>query len=44
MLLNLNKVNWSASLKNRDYADHQQKNIDTLKEMVKLTAEYNKWI
>lgn len=44
MLLNLNKVNWSTSLKSRDYKDHQQTNVDTLKEMAKLTAEYNKWI
>ncbi len=44
MLLNLNKVNWSTSLKNRDYKDHQQTNVDTIKEMARLTGEYNKWI
>ena len=44
MLLNLNKVNWGASLKSKDYKDHQQKNVDTLKEMARLTGEYNKWI
>jgi hypothetical protein len=44
MLLNLNKVNWGASLKNRNYAEHQKENVDILKEMSKLTSEYNKWI
>lgn len=44
MLLNLNKVNWSSSLKNIDYKDQQQSINDTLKDMVKLTSEYNKWI
>lgn len=44
MLLNLNKVNWGTSLKSRDYKDHQQENVSTLKDMAKLTAEYNKWI
>jgi 26S proteasome regulatory subunit N11 len=44
MLLNLNKVNWSQSLKNIDFKDQQQTMIDTLKEMSKLTADYNKWI
>lgn len=44
MLLNLNKVNWSSSLKSRDYKDHQQTNINTIKEMARLTEEYNKWI
>jgi hypothetical protein len=44
MLLNLNKVSWSTSLKSRDYKDHQQANVDTIKEMAKLTGEYNKWI
>ena len=44
MLLNLNKVNWGTALKNRDYKDHQQRNVDVLKGMVKLTSEYNKWI
>ena len=44
MLLNLNKVSWSSSLKSRDYADHQKHNVDTMKEMSRLTEEYNKWI
>lgn len=44
MLLNLNKVNWGSSLKNLDYKDQQQSINDTLKDMAKLTAEYNKWI
>lgn len=44
MLLNLNKVNWSSSLKNRDYKDHQDINIETIKNLAKLTGEYNKWI
>lgn len=44
MLLNLNKVNWSQSLKNLDFQDQQQSINDTLKNMSRLTAEYNKWI
>jgi len=44
MLLNLNKVNWSSSLKNMDFKDQQQTLIDTLKDMAKLTEDYNKWI
>ena len=44
MLLNLNKVNWSHSLKNRDFKDQQTELETKLKEMAKLTAEYNKWI
>lgn len=44
MLLNLNKVNWGASLKNKDFKDQHSANVETLKQMSKLTAEYNKWI
>ena len=44
MLLNLNKVNWAHSLKNRDFQEHQESAEKTLKDMAKLTAEYNKWI
>ena len=44
MLLNLNKVNWSTSLKQKDYTDHQTENIATMKKLQKLTLEYNKWI
>lgn len=44
MLLNLNKVNWGQSLKTRDFKDHQADLEATLKDMAKLTADYNKWI
>mmetsp|Transcript_8541 Transcript_8541/g.7892 ORF Transcript_8541/g.7892 Transcript_8541/m.7892 type:complete len:95 (-) Transcript_8541:35-319(-) len=44
MLLNLNKVNWGHSLKTKDYKDQQAYNVDTLKEMAKLSEEYKKWI
>ena len=44
MLLNLNKVNWSSSLKQKDYTDHQTENIATMKKLQRLTTEYNKWI
>ena len=44
MLLNLNKVNWSHSLKNRDFKEQQDDMERMLKDMAKLTAEYNKWI
>ena len=44
MLLNLNKVNWSSSLKNKDFKDQHSANVDTLKNMAKLTGDYNKWI
>ena len=44
MLLNLNKVNWSKSLKQMDYEDHQKSNIETMKKLEKLTVDYNKWI
>lgn len=44
MLLNLNKVNWGTALKSRDFKDHQNQNVNTLKEMARLTSEYNKWI
>jgi 26S proteasome regulatory subunit N11 len=44
MLLNLNKVNWSHSLKNRDFKDQQEDTERMIKDMAKLTAEYNKWI
>lgn len=44
MLLNLNKVNWSQALKQRDYETHSTENIDTLKTLNRLTKDYNKWI
>ena len=44
MLLNLNKVNWSTSLKSKDFQQHQDSCVELLKSMSKLTAEYNKWI
>jgi len=44
MLLNLNKVNWNASLRNRDFVEEHKKIEETMKSMAKLTAEYNKWI
>lgn len=44
MLLNLNKVNWSRALKQRNYEDHKKQNIETMKQLRKLTGEYNKWI
>jgi 26S proteasome regulatory subunit N11 len=44
MLLNLNKVNWSHSLKLKDYESHKASNIDTMKTLKRLTGQYNKWI
>lgn len=44
MLLNLNKVNWSSSLKLKDYEGHKQQNVDTMKTLKRLTDQYNKWI
>ena len=44
MLLNLNKVNWSHSLKNRDYKEQQEDTERMIKDLAKLTSEYNKWI
>ena len=44
MLLNLNKVNWGHSLKNRDFKDHQNDTEKMMKDFARLTAEYNKWI
>jgi len=38
MLLNLNKVNWSTSLKQKDYQEHQTENIETMKNLEKLTS------
>jgi len=44
MLLNLNKVNWSQSLKLKDYNAHKKENIDMMKNLKRLTGDYNKWI
>ena len=44
LLLNLNKVYWSHSLKNRDYKDQQKDTDCMIKDMAKVTSEYNKWI
>lgn len=44
MLLNLNKVNWGQALKNRDFKEQQKDTETMLKDMAKLTGEYNKWI
>ena len=42
--MNLNKVNWSSALKQKDYDDHKKQNIETMKNLKKLTGDYNKWI
>ena len=44
MLLNLNKVNWSNSLKQRDFESEADENLENMKRLNKLTKEYNKWI
>lgn len=44
MLLNLNKVNWSNSLKQKEYQAHANQNLDSMKNLKRLTKEYNKWI
>ena len=44
MLLNLNKVNWSRSLRNKDFKEHEKDTCATIKEMARMTGEYNKWI
>lgn len=44
MLLNLNKTNWSKSVRCLDYKDQQERSESTLKEMARLTESYNKWI
>jgi len=44
MLLNLNKENWSGSLRLKQYSDQHDVNLEQLMKMSKLTEEYNKWI
>ena len=44
MLLNLNKINWSNALKSVDFKEQESRVLDTMKNMARLTNEYNKWI
>jgi 26S proteasome regulatory subunit N11 len=44
MLLNLNKENWSGSLRLKQYTEQHDTNLEQLQKMSKLTEEYNKWI
>lgn len=44
MLLNLNKSNWSKSVRCMDFKEQQESVETTLKEMARLSEEYNKWI
>jgi len=44
MLLNLNKTNWSNSLKVQEYTEQHKTNIECLKNLSKLTSQYKKWI
>jgi len=44
MLLNLNKVNWSNSLKQKDYDAQSKSYLETMKNLKRLTKEYNNWI
>mmetsp|Transcript_24389 Transcript_24389/g.37800 ORF Transcript_24389/g.37800 Transcript_24389/m.37800 type:complete len:95 (+) Transcript_24389:658-942(+) len=44
MLLNLNKVSWGKALKLQDQEEHKKKTVETMKNLEKLTADYNKWI
>lgn len=44
MLLNLNKTSWANSLKLDDYTNQQTRNVETLKQLAKLSGQYNKWI
>jgi 26S proteasome regulatory subunit N11 len=44
MLLNLNKPSWSGSLKLSDYSDQHVENVEALKNLSKLTEQYEKWI
>jgi len=44
MLLNLNKVNWSNALKNKNFEKQAQSNLETMQNMKRLVKEYNKWI
>ena len=44
MLLNLNKVNWASALKQKDYSEHANYSLEAMKNLNKLTKDYNKWI
>jgi len=44
MLQNLNRSNWSLSMKRKDYEKQQDGAIEMLKKYKTLTADYNKWI
>ena len=42
MLMNLHKKTWTDGLKVEDYTTHSTENNDTMKEMVELSAAYEK--
>lgn len=44
MLLNLNKENWSATYKMKDFTTQHETNLESLKKLEKLTKDYKKWI
>ena len=44
MLLNLNKPSWSGSLKVTEYSSQHDTNVESLKNLSKLTDAYAKWI
>ena len=44
MLNNLNKVDWSNSLKQEDYEKQNNSNVECMKVFKKLTGDYIKWI
>ena len=44
MLLNLNKTMWANSLKLQAYTEQEKSNVEAIKNLEKLTSQYNKWI
>ena len=44
MLLNLNKTMWANSLKLKEYTEQEKSNVEAIKNLEKLTNQYNKWI
>ena len=44
MLQNLNRQNWTTSLKRKDYEKQQGSTVEIMKKFKKLTSDYNKWI
>jgi 26S proteasome regulatory subunit N11 len=44
MLLNLNKTMWANSLKLQAYTEQEKSNVEAIKNLEKLTNQYNKWI